>query len=298
MRPRRAIAGALLAAGLAAGCAGDGAGGTQATPDTRSEAPRLGLEVDRSASVDGVELRWWAANDRAGAAGAAIGSVMSPGAVLPPALAQRWNESGLRLVRVPRESIQTLLDAAPPAGQFSRDWKGWMGRWTPVFRGAAIDRRAGFVIDGRRESLGPGAPRVLMRAWPAPTAQGPVVRLDIALQFVDGRTDASRLTPDRASPVDAGRVLTALTAELALDPAFVYVLTSETPGVQWAGEQEAAESVDTGAVGPSPGAGEALTLGELLFSFSVAGESMPRKVIVVIVPELAGEFGLLPRADQ
>ncbi len=284
MNTRRPIACAALATlSLLFACGGGGKAPSQA-PDAPPPL-RLGMDVSRSASVDGVELRWWAASDDGGAVGAAIAGAMDPSPVLTGLLAGRWEESGLRLVRVPRSSFDALVASAPPVGQFAREWKGWMGAWSPVFRGASVPRPAPFMLDSRRTLLGPGAPRVLLRAWPAPTPDGPAVRLDIAFQFVEG---------DGSSPADI-RPIDALTAELVLDPDFIYILTSERPGVVW-GEAPLIEPTTSGA-GPAPQAGELLTIGELLCDFQAASpeSAAPRKVIVAIVPEFSGGFALLQR---
>lgn len=297
MRPRRPIACALLtAAALMGACA--------SSPDARTQprtTPQLGLDVGRSASIDGIELRWWAADDNDNAVAAALASLAEPTAVLPPDLQTRWNESGLRLVRLPREALPDLRRAAPPASQFSRDWKGWMGQWLPVFRGGVINRPTPFIIDARPRLLGPGAPRILMRAWPAPTALGPVVRADFAFQFIQdgpGASASADLVPTATPPVRAGEIINELTAELALDPTFVYVLTCEAPGVDWFSPETSAAASSEPAPGPSAaGGGRPATIGELLFAFTLAERSQKRRVIVVIVPELKSDFALLPRTD-
>lgn len=297
MSPRRTIARALLLiSALAGACAAP-----RADPGHR-DAPRLGLDVQRSASVDGIELRWWAADDSNHAVARALAALAEPTAVLPPDLNVAWNESGLRLVRLRRDALAELRRAAPPASQFSRDWKGWTGQWLPVFRGGAIDHRAPFIIDARPRLLGPGAPRVLMRAWPAPTTLGPVARVDLAFQFVRDDADTSGaqgLVPASQHPLSAGDIIRELTAELALDPAFVYVLTCETPGVEWTGAGPVDAAPGESPPGPrAPGGGRPLTLGEQLFAFTLAEQSQRRRVIVVVVPELASDFSLLPPRDD
>lgn len=298
---------ALLAAASCialAACAGN-----EQTPRDTSPSPRLGLSVDRSSSIDGVELRWWAANDNANGVASAIASVMEHGQVLPSRLADRWDESGLRLVRIPRDKLPALLAAAPPQGQYARDWKGWMGQWLPVFRGPPIDHRATFTIDNRPRLLGPGAPRVLMRAWPAPTALGPVVRLDLAFQFADDTAPipegpAAGFIPANTQAIRAGQVINELTAELALDPAYAYLLTCESPGVAWSDPPQSSDAQSpppdaSAPPAPGPAAAPSTTIGQRLFSFSLADSAQKRRIIVVIVPELASDFALLPRrTDQ
>ncbi|MCA9307258.1 MAG: hypothetical protein KDA16_12040 [Phycisphaerales bacterium] len=297
MNSARAISSALIGSALALlpACASDN------NAPNNKPAPRLGLDVGRSASVDGVELRWWTANDNADAVTTALAALVEPDSVLPARLAARWDESGLRIARLKREALGELLETAPPVSQYARDWKGWMGAWLPVFRGRAIDRRAPFTIDNRPRMLGPGAPRILMRAWPAPTAQGPVVRLDLALQFVDegaprANDQSAGLIPATAAPVNAGDIIHELTAELALDPAYLYILTCESPAVVWNNNRApaAADQSARTAAGPGPAAASPTTIGQLLFAFSLADSAQKRRIIVLIVPELAPDFALLP----
>lgn len=314
----RAVAlGALGVYAIAlAGCAGSGTPGTRAGESdgrrelSSSQAP-VAAGIEDQSVIEGLEVRWWLADDTDGAVGAALARFAEP-VREPAAIMSRWEASGLRLVRMPRDRWPAVEPALVPLNQRVRDLVGWAPEWREVFRGRRVGGEQPIIVDGARASLDRGVFRLLLRTFPAPpgddASRRGEVHTELAFQVVPITTgrNAPFETP-RLQPVqDEGEVIRRLTLSAPLDPGYVYVLTSEAPGVEWSARDEAAppDPAETDAMNQSeaqgvfelgPPASGPRTLGEAALGAS-AQETGSRgaKAVIVLMPRAPASFQLLP----
>jgi hypothetical protein len=283
---------------------------------------------------DGLEVHWWIADDTDGAVGAALAEFTEPPLPQGEALRERWNANGLRMVQAPGEQIGELEARLPPLRARRRLWVGWATAWTEIVRGRRAGGASALIIDGQRTSMPTGALRLIARSWPVPIeptgerqwGNEPRVRLELACQLaVEHSVGAEDVfSQPRVVPVpDEGPILRQLTLETVLDPRFVYVLTSEAPGVVWApsaARQASPEPPEAAPGSPAEPAAEGserlmepegrldlpseplgppvsspLTVGQAMLSASQAETGWrDLRIIVVLIPRAPERYQLLP----
>ncbi len=309
-----ACASALVAASLLAACAGDAE--REATP---AQQPQTLAEVSTPAPAEpiisgvaeGLEVHWWLADDSGGAIGAALAPYASDLQPEDRTTRTRWESSGFRLVRVPTDRWPAVERALVPLHQRTKDWIGWTPQWREVFRGRRVGGEQPIVVEGERTDLPRALLRVLLRAWPAPPAdpavRRPEVRVEVAFQLLtpDARSRDPFARPKIVPVEEEGTILRRLTMQSALDPGYIYVLTTEAPGVAWErrsdspveappeGDGEDEESIEEFIAGP-PASGPR-TLGEAGLGAS-ADETKNRaaKAVIVFIPRAPSSYQLLP----
>lgn len=328
---RTARTGALaiaLAAMLLAGC------GTTLRPmEVRRLPPATGAPAPIvTTASDGLEVYWWISDDTDGAVGAALAAFVDPPQPANEAMRVRWNANGLRMVRLPADQFSDLERLLPVLHSRRKLWVGWVTDWTEVFRGRRAGGASSILIDGQRTSLPAGTLRFIVRCWPAPApptgerawGDRPGVRLELACQLDVQKTIGAGdvfTEPQVASVVDQGPVLRQLTLETLLDPGFIYVLTSEAPGVTWYSRE-----ARMGAVSPAapatptqspaddsepvaqaeplapialealgPPVSSPLTVGQAMLSATQSETGWrDSRVVVVLIPRSPDRFQLLP----
>lgn len=297
-------------------------------PATGAPAPIV------TTSADGLEVYWWITDDTDGAVGAALAAFVEPPEPASEPIRARWNANGLRMVRLPAEQFSDLERLLPVLHSRRKLWVGWVTSWTEIFRGRRAGGPSPIIIDGQRSSLPAGTLRFIVRCWPAPAeptgdrvwGDRPLVRLELACQLdIQETVGAAEVfsEPQVASVVDQGPVLRQLTLEALLDPRFVYVLTSEAPGVTWTSREsrmgavapsasalpppdgaDAARSEDLAQAEPhdpisfealGPPVSSPLTVGQAMLSATQSETSWrDARVVVVLIPRSPNRFQLLP----
>lgn len=218
------------------------------SPARVEPAPPFALGGD-----EGLELRRWVYRLDAAALGRRLQEQAQP-APLSQEAASALRTLGLTLLRTPRADLLQLRDALGELARAERVWIAQSPAWRPLL--SAPTPAAHTLVGDRVVPTPRGRPSLLVRTWVAPSADGPVVRLD--LLAVDGLTgaapllasltgDAASLTRLAAAPV-AGAVVS-----IALEPGWAYLLAADA-------QTEAREAPTAEEVDPSSDDGpEALT---------------------------------------
>jgi hypothetical protein len=223
-------------------------------------------------------------------------------------LRERWESSGLRLVRVPIDRLDEIQAAAPAVSQRYRLPIGWTTAWTEVFRGRRVGGET-VKIAGVGRAPPRGVVRLLARCWPLPGTAS--AQLDLLVQ-VEAEAGAETRDPFKRPeilPEDRqGEAVRELTLESAVAPGFAYVITCEEPGVRWMGPAEAGgesgfspppvEAPDESMPVKDPLApllGVTRTLGEAALASSTEGDPRRKhKAVIALIVRGSGEYRLLP----
>ncbi|MEX0876182.1 MAG: hypothetical protein WD114_01875 [Phycisphaerales bacterium] len=185
--------------------------------DTRYDAPRLLNEL--SGGDDG-------ANE--------------DGEGIDAATRQRWGAWGLRLVSIPRESVDSMLGELRPVQPVSVQWLGEFGAWRGLVRAGELPTTVVRVGDSTRRIEERGRPRLIARSWMEPRMVGgdvlAGVRLDLGMQIesLGDRLGPGLNEPGRVGTIDdEGPVIDELLCSLLLDGDRALVIVGEEPGVRW-----------------------------------------------------------------
>jgi len=284
------------------GCGGGGASGGGdggAAAAEVSGVPATVSTVQRSSGAatgdDGLEVRWWLADDSEGAVGRALAALGAEESPATETAAASWSLNGVRWMRLPASKLGELEAALPAVQQKEQGWMGWASTWTEVYRARA--ESGGVVVadvEGSR-LLAPGRARLIARCWTAPEfgTEGGLVqrlRLEMTVQSVSARRRGrDDLTGQGGTGIeDQGPVVRGLTVETALDEGFIEVITAERPGVVWGVDE--APAGETAGSGYGPPAPEVRTVGDVLMVTSGVGRGAPAlKAVLVLVPRVRPE---------
>jgi len=284
----------------------------------------IGAHAIVSAKSNGMEVRWWFAEDHDGRVGSALAQYAGNPVALRDGEQRTLEASGVRITRIPLEDVAQLSAEIGTLGSRKRTWLSATGVWSEVYRGRRVSDSVPIMLGGRRTRLDTGILRMLGRVWIAHTLDGQILRADFATQlYVPEVLGAGTVfkAPQFKEEIEKGGVLRALSFHCMLDSAFAYVIVCEEPGAVWeslvsdegdAGEREidSVENVSTveqdeGAFDqlpdllPGPPAKRPLTLGEVLLSARAEETGgVPIKSVIVVIPRLPSEVRLLPKADQ
>ncbi len=260
-------------------------------------------------ATDGLEVHWWLTDDSAGKVARALGAFLEPAQPSDEALRQRWESSGLRMVRAPIDRIADIEQSLPAIQQRRRQWVGWATQWTEVFRGRTAGGAGPIIVDGSARTLPRGTLRILARCWPAPARggiEGPhQVRIEVVLQHVPEETPtaaAAFTEPAVRLPESEGECFAALAWEGVLEPGFIYLIAPEAPGIAWgrgttSPKDQAAAPPDQPTPGAPTGplASGPLTIGQAMMSFSPGevARGSP-KAVLMFLPRPPKDYRLLP----
>jgi len=185
----------------------------------------------------GLEVQWWTITDRGDAIARALAPYANEPTPLPASVRENWRRNGLRMVRVPALEMDAVLASLPIEDKINRMWLGQTPSWTIAAPGAPWGGERSLLIDGETIRLGAGQLRLLVRAWISPTEQAPVLRTDLALQYLDRQVSASKQSPLAHArlrrPEREGMIFRTLSAPMELVDGYAYCIVSEDPDVQW-----------------------------------------------------------------
>lgn len=296
-----------------------------------------------SVSTRGLEVRLWVVDDTYWSASRALLPYVEAGS--SDESIERWADWGFRLVRVPIQDVQGVLDSLRPVQPINTQWLGEFGQWRAIVRAGELQTSRVRVGD-HSVSIERGRPRLIARSWVEPMltedAVIPAVRLDLAMQIeTKKRSNASALYQiDRERMIeDEGPILDELIRSSMMDGSYALVLVGEAPGFDWGslpediGEISIQESNDSDEFGPGEESDESTqgerdqseqqierttiaekpigsrpeqpsgqSLGEQMLTGGGSriirlneSRTIPKRVVVVLIPRVDGGYSLLPR---
>lgn len=150
---------------------------------------------------------------------------------------ESWSRWGFRIVEVPIDDIDPMLDSFRPVQPVSVQFMGEFGQWRPLVRSGAIRQSIVRVGESSRE-IAPGRPMLIARSWTEPTLVDEgvqrLVRLDLGMQ-IESQSDSFALLPstENKSLDDRGLVIDELLSSLVIDDRNALVIVGEVPGEDW-----------------------------------------------------------------
>ena len=255
------------------------------TEGTRSPG---GTTRELPAHANGLQIRAWRIRETTEDAGVetlGTGFILArhaDGEVLDPDLQQRLRRNGLRFVRVPLDRLDLLLADLGGATMDVDSWHGQAFDWRSLRETTVPPEGRIIAMDGRARPFGRGRFRLLVRGWTMQMEQGTQLHFDMLPEYLvsSGRSFRRALGEEDASERFYG-----LRLDLSLEPGYGYILTAETPGLEWSedGETEAARGeTGDGLLGPDVDAPP--TLGQLLF---VHDGTPPMREVFVFIPRIS-----------
>lgn len=296
----------VLTVGLLTGLAGCSSQGVTRLEPAASEIDFVSPAL--RGAENGLEMHWWLAEGSAASLRAAIARYAEPDPSLDSDTRARLAECGLRVVRTPIADIASIRESLSVRGRTDRKWLGQAPWWIEALRGALAGNA---VVDhlGDIVTLPSGRLRVLTRAWTSPTASGPVLRADVALQHLPRLSEllpslSERETRASLQPQHQGDVFDETVMSLEMQEGYAYLLVCDQRDAVWPGEEVAMDprerlyapqSVsDDDQIGPPTL--RVPTLGERLLRRpgTPFSDASAVTAVVVFTPRLPGEFRLLP----
>ncbi|MHC4808962.1 MAG: hypothetical protein ACYTEV_01165 [Planctomycetota bacterium] len=292
------------------GPASSGAGGTGSVgaADLAEASPRAGGLIpglDRGLRT----RRWRVDRERLEAP---LGEILTALAVVPPpetglddSVREHLARNGLRMLAVPRASLETLRTrlAAPP--RQIETWHGEAVDWRSLLVGRP-GAGVSVVAVGDRVRPHPGGEyRLAVRAWTMRMESGPHLHVELRVEHVEPRRESGlRLTPE----APAVRLVDALLVELAAPADLAWVIASAPSSETWpepgrtgatpesaGGDADASEPVVATGPGLGPPAAAIPTVGQLLLPQSPGtGEHE----ILILEAELPPSLAPRPIADR
>tara|TARA_R110002072_G_scaffold42064_9_gene117838 strand:+ start:133340 stop:134449 length:1110 start_codon:yes stop_codon:yes gene_type:complete len=213
----------------------------QSSPNTIEGGSLIESGNDR-----GLEIRMWVVDDTNwDGPRALMPFVQMPGADLQiesPLDAQtveRWQGWGFRLVLVPTDEIDTVLNALRPVQPISNQWLGEFGQWRAIVRAGELRTDRVRVGEGSQQIVR-GRPALVARSWIEPVlTDGGVdagVRLDLGLQIVqpDKRSSRELFAVERERMIeDDGPVVDELILSAVFEGDYALVIVGDAPETQW-----------------------------------------------------------------
>ncbi len=310
-------------ASLLSGCASDGEEGTITGRKITSIAPLDDSieEMRRGASPgtlsdNGLEVRTWLVGDRVDLIAPAMTDLAAP-APLDERLLRSLEQNGMRLHRIPLRDLAALQEAVGGASYDEQVSFGQVFDWRALFTRSLNGVSRGVAIDGRVRSLAGGEIALLARAWTMKTEDGPRVQFELAPYYIEPHQNLRDiLASDTASPfysgeAEPGDVFRSMVVRTGLEDGYAYVLTCESPAIDWrAVAREDPSAVQPAAPPPPPdtigdvrgtrGPAESFgpeiagpsTLGELL----MRGEDRGVRLMIILIPHVPA--ALFPPASR
>lgn len=296
----------VLAAAVFTGCASPHApsvlgviNGTVLRPRSTEGLPRL------INTTSGLEVRRWVIQDDPNRIGAALMKYWDPAAV-GPARTSALRRSGLRFVRVQADQVDALLAELGLASLDVTAWHGQIYDWRRLQQYSIGSGGVEVALDGRVVRYGPGCFRLMVRTWTVQMEDGLYLNLELLPQFQPPHAPRFRkLLGDRTM---SGEVFASIALEVQLEAGFAYVLTGESPQVQWRENGERSElphenpppdsvgstqrPIDGSSQADQPSLADAASIGELLF---VRKTQPPTRTMLVFVPRISTP--LFPRGQ-
>ena len=236
------LSGAMCAAVLCAGgCkSAGGAGvsdGIEFAPGTNAPAP-----ID-SASTRGLEVRLWVVDDTDWTAARLLADRV--GTLIDEQTRARWADWGFRLVAIPVDEVDGLLEGLRPVQPINVQWLGEFGKWRAIIRTGSL-RTETVRVGQRAVQIDQGRPRLIARSWIEPMLTSsdvvPGLRLDFGVQIEtkDRKDYAARLRDEGYLGVtrertieDNGPVFDELLMSTVFDGTQALVILGEAPETNW-----------------------------------------------------------------
>jgi hypothetical protein len=274
----------------AAGCGGrlttDGGDGA-----SLSDSPLISRLVSND---NGLAVRQWSVFDRPGL----IGSTLAAHTASDPLDAEtdrRLRRNGLRVVAVPADELDIIVEALGGAPMNVDAWYGQVYEWRELAGRPVPDGGQAIALDGHVQRYAGGEIRLMCRCWTVQMEDRPLMLLELIPQYWPPSGGGfARLLGQPAPEVEA---FPSLVLDLELEPGLAYVVTTESPDIDWprlpADDPEGvpARPRPSSRSGPGPGPGPAAagppTLGEWLLG---APRRPPTRDMLVLIPRIPPEL--------
>jgi|GEM_PF-1459970 len=152
---------------------------------------------------------------------------------------ERWKRWGFRLVLVPTDEIDSVLNALRPVQPISNQWLGEFGQWRAIVRAGELRTDRVRVGEGSQQIVR-GRPALVARSWidPVLTDVGvdAGVRLDLGLQIVqpDKRSSRELFAVERERMIeDDGPIVDELMLSAVFKGDYALVIVGDAPDAQW-----------------------------------------------------------------
>ncbi len=260
---------AVLLGLLSAGCV------TRQTATTRESTPTPSGDnvFDRMLNPDnGLLVRKWVVFDDADRIDAALLRYRD-GQALDATTDESLRRNGMRLVRIRADQTELLLGDLGAGPSDVAAWHGQIVAWRELYRRPVSALGATLAVSGRVRSIPQGQLRLMGRSWTVLMEDGPYLTLELVPQL--RRPPEQSLYRLLGDADLQGEALGALAIEIELEPGYAYVLTGETPAVEW---------LDPPGDPAGPNVETPDTLGEFLFSRRTRP---PLRTLLVFVPRIS-----------
>ena len=289
---------------LLTGCGGSNkASNSGSQPNVLSRESRVG-----DVSNNGLEIRMWIVPDSPAVVGYAM-TEFTDEARIDSGVLDALNENGMRLYELSVHDVEALRSALSGNAREDRSWFGQVFDWRELWQRSLGNSSRGVAIDGRVRSFAGGAFTLLTRSWTIKTLEGPRLHVEIVPYYEDIAGGFRRAMNEQRRGIlttvePPGEAFPTISLQVDLEPGRAYVLTSESPSIDWAspdvhaGRYEKKPTVDNnaigqvrGGIGPDGGVGPAsfapTTLGELLLR---GEEGSDNRLVIILLPHLPAEL--------
>lgn len=228
---------AVLCAGGCSSGGADASDGIEFSPGNNAPAP-----ID-SASTRGLEVRLWVVDDTDWSAARLLAD--QAGTLIDEQTRARWADWGFRLVAIPVDEVDGLLEGLRPVQPINVQWLGEFGKWRAIIRTGSL-RTETVRVGQRAVQVDQGRPRLIARSWIEPMLTSadvvPGLRLDFGVQIEskDRKSYAARLRDEGYLGVtrertieDNGPVFDELLMSMMFDGSQALVILGEAPETNW-----------------------------------------------------------------
>ncbi|MHC5024367.1 MAG: hypothetical protein ACYTGG_10735 [Planctomycetota bacterium] len=287
---------ALLAAG-SSGCSGRLVGNASAG---EGEAATAGASriTDLVSNDHGLSVRQWSVLDHPELIASTL-SAHAAGDALDAATRERLRRNGLRLVAVPAVDLDRIVEKLGGAPMNVDVWYGQVFEWRELLERPVPGPGQAIALDGHVRRYAGGDLRLMCRCWTVQMEDGPSMLLEMIPQYRHEGTDS--LVRLLGGPAPVAESFPSLALDLVLEAGFAYVVTTESPDLDWPdlagdgatiapGDLPASSTArDPTASGPGvgPAAAGPPTLGEWLFRNQ---RQPPTRGILILVPRIPTEL--------
>ncbi len=274
---------------VAGGAAAEPVGGALDVGGTTEDA------VGRlTGSNNGLELIKWLIDDQPSRIAEAMSRYTEPAMEGSPT-DRALRRNGLRLVRIPLDSLDQLREELGGTKLETRGWHGQILEWRPLYALPLGRNPVTIAVDGHVRTYRGGELALLGRSWTVTMEDGPYLQLELVpayLQTPPPRDYLQLLGTDRPQATEG---FISMAVDLQLDPGFAYILTWEEPDTIWtaaggrssSSEEEVDASTDSslrpGGIGVGPEFEAPPMLGQLLFS---AESGRSGRGLLIFVPRV------------
>ena len=303
---------AMIAATLSA-CSSSGSSGPKGSQGSSNAPATLDtqIEVDSStqSSQRGLELRVLTVDDASNRVAKSLAPYESDLGMMDQDTRNRWRSWGLRLVVVPVNTLESLLESQDLTKATQTRWMGEFPQWRPIIRTAEFQNRSVRIQNQGSSSYQTftGQPRLLARLWTTPvltdTSLTAQLHLDLAVQITKPKKKINQWNaPKLPTALDDGPLVEELKISQLLDGSSALIIIGQDPSVNWVNTPDSEPEIETQNIQsqPGPSAPQARTLGEYMFSTPGTGYVAPgvryispKKVLIVLIPKSTGTYRLL-----